>query len=564
MKKEIGIGNGLNVLIYCAVLVILLSVLTGCGAGQKSEAEPEEELVFPGIEDIVSADEEINDEPGADSPSLVVPVKIYVDNTGSMTGFTFNEVGESKKPSTEFKALMRCIQDMGRMQTAEYYVLDADVQNWVLYEDGLYENFDKPDFYVYWAPSNVQPGPLTKLYMEGGLDENCINVVFTDLAEQNLNNTLLAEQIQNMCRENGCDVDLYAFKFPFHGLTQVPSPDGYGMMEDMVAGELKPYYMIITGPSGYMDRYRQGLQNLLTKAGLAEGMDYYTATSKVSMNKDRISLSDVVFLPFAGYDDIVGEYKAKKKQEKEQEEVAGQGGEDAAEAEESGEKAAQSMECLSKNLIRYENTNLLFVNGSETEVAAFRYEKVEGISKKAGDWRLNFYIPLKDYENPDLNYSYTIDIYKIEQPEETESDQGNEASEGEARKRASGRWVKDEDTSIETACRMEDNTGKNNAEFPKAIYYSFTNKEETARVAQDSLVLIKIWKNETKIYEIPAWLEEFDTGMTDDYFTRTFNLEGFYNVLFSGGNGFVAGQEFHEKSVYAQIPILLMDMDRIG
>jgi len=246
------------------------------------------------------------------------------------------------------------------MQTIEYYVLDVNEQDWVLYEESIYDNFYTKGFHVWWKSG--QPGPLSKLYMNNRIDDQCINIVLTDLAEQRLNNTQLAEQIQKLCNEKDCEADLYAFKFDFNGATQVPDPNAAsGMLEQIVHDE-KPYYMIITGKSDYMQKYRNELKTLLTDAGMKEGEDYFWATNQLTVHDESLSMADVGFEPFANYEQIFKEYESDRRAEKAKEDSA-------------NEETADELKIYSKNLCRYESTEQLCPG---IEFAAFYYQNREG------------------------------------------------------------------------------------------------------------------------------------------------------------------------------------------
>jgi len=525
----------------------IITGLTGCGANEEGTGGLQDVMV-PSFQYLLEEEEE--SPTTVPDSSAVVPVRIYFDNTGSMEGFTIDQKGE-RKPCSLYAKLMRCLRDMGRMQTVEYYVLDVNEQDWALYEESLYDNFYSSDFHVWWKSG--QPGPLSKLYMDDRIDEEYINIVLTDLAEQNLNNTLLAEQIQKLCNEKDCEADLFAFKFDFNGVTQVPDPNAAsGMLEETVHGE-KPYYMLITGKSDYMEKYRRELRTLMDDAGMEEGRDYFWATNRTDIQNESLTMSDVVFEPFADYEQIFQEREEKRQKQREEEE----GG---AEDEETGNGLA----AYSKNLCRLEDTEQICAG---IDFAAFYYQKVEGVSKDQSDWRLNFYVPLKDYENPQLKYSYEWHIYKLEQaePEEEEDLAGKEGSGEEQKAEAetiAGNWVEDTNARIELSTEIYENFGEDQ-EHSAVLYLSCKDKEvekEHEPRAQELLLLIDITKEETFFYERPDWLAGFDTGDTDDYFTRTFNLNGFYDVLFGNKNKISGDGAIHIESHYVQIPIMLFGL----
>lgn len=511
--------------------------MTGC-AGKGEDTETAQDSMLPSFKYLLEEEEKAS--PDIPIDSAVVPVKVYFDNTGSMEGFTIDKDGK-RTPCSLYSKLMRCLRDMGRMQTVEYYVLDVNEQDWVLYEESIYDNFYTEGFHVWWK--SKQPGPLSKLYMNNRIDDQHINIVLTDLAEQRLNNTQLAEQIQKLCDGKDCEADLFAFKFDFNGVTQVPDPNAAsGMLEQVVHGE-KPYYMIITGKSDYMQKYRTELKTLLKDSGMKEGEDYFWVTNRFAVQNETLAMTDIVFEPFADYELISTESENNQKTEKIKEEESG-----------TDEEAGDELKIYSKNLCRYESTEQLC---PEVEFAAFYYQKVKGVSKKQGDWRLNFYIPLNDWKNPQIEYTYEYRIYKLEQ-DQTETD--TDIKSGRQSENVMGKWVEDTNPRIELSIEVQENFKREDQQYPAVLYLSCKDKEIEKKHEpreQKLLLLIDIVKEEIYFFERPVWLDAFDTGSTDDYFTRTFNLSGFYDVLFGKKNKISNDGAIHIRNNYVQVPILL-------
>ena len=115
-------------------------------------------------------------------------------------------------------------------------------------------------------------------------------------------------------------------------------------------------------------------------------------------------------------------------------------------------------------------------------------------------------------------------------------------------------WVENDHCGIQVAGSINDSS--------KAYCFSVSgggNKTDATEKA--ALIKLKIVKKETYTYKQPKWLAKFDTGNTNNYYTRTFNLMGFYNVLFCDGRGFGVGEQREVTSTYIQIPILLTELD---
>lgn len=511
------------------ILVGILFFLSACGSSEETFLD----APLPDFSGILNAQGEpafeVN-EPAA--PAL--PVNVYFDNTGSMEGFTIDERGK-RNPDPSYVKLINSLRIMGRMRATNYYVLDAEKQDWALYEEELYANFSGEGFHIDW--NSGQSGPLSKLCSGERLDQDSINIVLTDLAEQQQNNTKLAEQIQKMCADGRCEADLYAFMFEFHGKTQVPDPNTVSKMLNEAVDGARPYYMILVGPAVHMEQYCEELGSLLGGAGLQDGKDYYTATSRMDIHDGTASLEDVVFEPFAGYDEILHETEEKEADEKPEED-----GE-----KEDGETEGEEWERYSKNLLPYEDTGIICPG---MDVAAFYYQKVEGISKKQGGWRLNFYVPLQDFGDPGLEYSYNFFVYRLDYPDAEE--EGLEAA-----------WTEDGTPRIQITSEIREDFEQGKVQSPAVLYVTCQDKEAEKGHEpreQELLLILKITAEQVYSFERPQWIEEFDTGDTGDYFTRTFNLVGFYDVLF-GNKNTAADGIVHIQSNYAQIPIILTGLE---
>lgn len=509
--------------------------LAGCGAKEDSKKTTPPDLP-PSFKYLLEEDEQ--DSSNISFDSTVVPVKVYFDNTGSMEGFTIDKDGK-RIPCSLYSKLMRCLRDMGRMQTIEYYVLGVNEQDWVLYEESIYDNFYTEGFHVWWKSG--QPGPLSKLYMNERINDQCINIVLTDLAEQYLNNTQLAEQIQKLCNEKDCEADLYAFKFDFNGPTQVPNPNAAsGMLEQMVNDE-RPYYMIITGKSDYMQKYRNELKTLFKDAGMKEGEDYFWATNHSAVQNESITFADIGFEPFAEYEQFeqfLIEHNNGKKEEKAKEDSV-------------DEEANKEWEEYSKNLCPYEKQSYPGV-----EVAAFYYQRPAGVPTRLGDWNLNFYIPLNNWGDPQTNYTCEYHIYKLEQVQTEPETEQQESS--------TGSWVEDTNARIELSIEIREGFERDDQQYPAVFYVTCKDKEVEKKHEpreQELLLILDIVKEEIQFYERPGWLDAFDTGSTDDYFTRTFNLKGFYDVLFGNKNKISGDGAIHIYNKYAQVPVLLTGLE---
>ena len=71
------------------------------------------------------------------------------------------------------------------------------------------------------------------------------------------------------------------------------------------------------------------------------------------------------------------------------------------------------------------------------------------------------------------------------------------------------------------------------------------------------LMILTITQEEEIAYKKPDWIDSYDTGLGDDYFQKTYNLSGFYDVLFGSGYLTTKNGKLVSSHIYAQIPILI-------
>lgn len=491
------------------------------------------------------------DQPGSEwedrNQTQLPPVRIYMDNTGSMQGFIFDEIMNDNHVDPKFVHMMRAFREMENtfFKTSCYTIHQNEqtggIRNWLEYEGSIYHDFNYKEFYFSWTndddDGNVN-GPLSLLYLDkGDLDPGCINIVMTDLAEQNVNNTQLAQEIYKMCSKNGCDAYMLAFQFDYHGEAEVADPDRInGIISKRIDGP-RPYYVIFTGPSPYIDRYMEQFLTFLNYFQLYENKDFYLAKSKLEWDESVLDKKDVVFQKAATYDEIKQEI---------------QGG---------------AVSELSKNIRPYEEPEGLFDGKADNRLFAFYYQKEDGVSKKYSDWRLNFQIPVSNAgKNAAIEYSmdqaYYIPAWSgMEETENSEAESITEQADVEtADEKDSGRpaemqWQQTEkpifDESIEWVSGSEADAQQ------KSISVKLSGKPNKELETDTVLMILTVIQEEEIAYKKPDWISSFDTGLGDDYFQKTYNLSGFYDVLFGSGYLTTKNGKLVSSHIYAQVPILI-------
>lgn len=539
MKKS---KCGKTVLLVSAVLV-LGALLVGCG-GKKTEVKDAEVEMLPDYTNLLDNDPDLWI-PVREEKKYGLPLNFYIDNTGSMQGFIFDE-NYREKPDPKYVHFMRSLRDLGKLYDSHYYVIKQNeetnnIRDWAEYHGSIYDNFSKAEFTFSWKNNsddgNIN-GPLSKLYLEDRtMNSSYINIVLTDLAEQNVNNTHLAQQIQKMCENKGCTAYLFAFHFDYHGNAEVPNPDAISDIKSQRVDGPRPYYMLVTGPDEYIGQVIQNLRERMDAEQLAENQDYYMVSSKIDMHIRNIQTEDVIFLPPATLDEIKAE-----------------------------EKSGSTY--LSRNLVNMAQTDNLFERVDDSKLpVVYKYEKVQGLNRKKKAWWLNFYVPLYDYNEGSIKYTWEAKLYYVKKPETDPAETGTEETETVEKETENvtdlfpvGQW--EEETSPTVRLEMEEleNSGQVDSEANEVYYFRLSGLEDIKDPREDVLVMLKIQRSERVAYKIPDWVKEFDTGATDEYFQKTYNLSGFYDILFGYQNKRAQDGDLLFYTNYVEIPIVITNI----
>lgn len=519
-----------------------------CGCGQKRE-ETEPTVLPEYMQLMEEAPEPIV---FSDNGDHYPAVSFYVDNTGSMERFVYTEEGKYEVDPM-YVHFMRSLRDLGRIYDSTYYVIQEENQTadgekkkvrvWKEYEGSVFDNFTTKEFYYSWRKDGYDDinGPLSKLYFEDqSMDNDCINVVLTDLAEQNVNNTQLAEEIQKLCENHQCEAYLFAFKFQYIGNAEVPNP---GMVSTTIKGRVdgpRPYYVIVTGPKNYMGQFIKNMKEGLKAEQLIEGVNYYSADNHIELNQSVLSADEVIVVPTADYEQAKEEIKT-------------------------------GITKLSRNVVRNENPDNWFSDGGQRELLAFQYEKTKGIPKKNSEWWLDMYFPLNDSQNQDISYECRVRTFHVEEPEsDKDAAEGESADETDETidENADGieetapeeNWVEETVPSVTAKVELVTEYPEQQEESPMAYHMKLTGAGGKDAPYEQTLAIVTIMRSEARTYEVPAWVQEFDTGTSDDYFQRTYNLEVFYDVLFGYKHKRLEDGTMVFQSKYAEIPVIITDI----
>lgn len=218
---------------------------------------------------------------------------LYFDNTQSMYGYICNDTNLRSNFTIACQELANIVKGYNSFSISTLCPDEAELLKWKEIGASGFEQFKKRDFYTFWNTShkgsfdraNGQYGPLQTLFNDPATPVNFdeLNVFITDLAEQELNNKLLAEKINNIVLErDDHSVALYCIKSNFSGYASVPASgitDG-GTVEminnDNFSG-VRPFYCIIVGPTIEVVSMCNSLDETLTSSGLTENSDYFSA-----------------------------------------------------------------------------------------------------------------------------------------------------------------------------------------------------------------------------------------------------------------------------------------------
>lgn len=293
-----------------AILVLALTVLqcfTGC-----CDPEPESAVVHSSVlelEDILARN---SAEAGTTKANL------YYDNTQSMYGYICEGTGRS----SEFTIVCQNILDV--IKNYREFSLNALAPNaqkllkWENTDASVFSSsFKKKDFYTFQGTShygsfdraNNQYGPLQSLFASDSSSVNFdeLNVFITDLAEQELNNKLLAEEINDIVFDKeDHSVALYCIESYFKGYAAVPASgitDGGAveMLNNDAYEGTRPFYCLIVGPSIEVISLCNTLDSVFSSSGMTEGKNY---NSIKVMAKRGIMYAPITGAEYVAFDDM--------------------------------------------------------------------------------------------------------------------------------------------------------------------------------------------------------------------------------------------------------------------
>lgn len=220
-------------------------------------------------------------------------VDIYYDNTESMYGFAAGTDGSN------VVLAVNALRDMSNQYShTTIYTLEGQPLKWQPFEGDLRTSIaDYEGFYTVYESFADATGPLQMLYYDDAtLDPAAINVVITDLAEQNVDSAELASKInEHILSQDGYSAALIGIQGDFHGKKYVARPEKVGgaMPGTDVDGKV-PLYILITGPDAALETYVNNLVTAFRSNNLAENQDYYVARYHAGNSASVLRHEDII------------------------------------------------------------------------------------------------------------------------------------------------------------------------------------------------------------------------------------------------------------------------------
>jgi len=174
------------------------------------------------------------------------------------------------KASGEFVQFYRAIANLstGANYRPKYWTLQPDKSDLLKWTDTEYLAPGERRFYVEGGRfENQEAGPLTMIYNSDLINPKNLTVVITDLEEQGLNMSLLADLIRNkLLKTDDYAAAVIAIKLPFNGINYRPDPAALNRMVNVQCNGYKPLYAIISGQqeavSLFIRRFSEQTENL--------------------------------------------------------------------------------------------------------------------------------------------------------------------------------------------------------------------------------------------------------------------------------------------------------------
>lgn len=504
-------------------------------------------------------------------------VDVYYDNTQSMYGFATG--------GTMVRAVAALRDVVNQYKNTTTYTLGGSsggYLQWMPFTGDIYTSMvDYEGFYTVGKGSFMTgTGPLQMLYYdENTLDPTAINVVITDLAEQNVDTSDLAAKInENILSQDGYSAALIGIQGDFVGTKYVSDIDAVNQMNGVEVNGKVPIYILITGPDASLNIYVDNLVASFQNYELVESTDFFVARYHAGNSARALTHDDII---------TVGPAQEQENMKKKDWETA----------------------LINENLglSQIDASHLDTLIQTDHYLDMFAYEKnIDANGINAGRLTLNYFLPIGRTDGLDLpvqikiydtdeqaptsqlqelydtkdkvHYSELVTTEEADSLESWQSENPNVTDaweilneDGEAKGLAGWQDVrqitrdKDMTISVETieaGTPVYDMVMEPDGRDP-GDYYEGTDMglaaesdllhitiefstEPEERMGDTILLNIPVYAMAESVENLPDWITAWDSAGTQDYIYHTFGLENFFRTLF-GLN--VIGDEAYNQAL---------------
>jgi hypothetical protein len=259
------------------VVLTLAALISGCSAfGQRKQASFG--TLFPIPPGILTIHGE---EP---SGSLRTPpvADIYWSQTLSERGYVQDSRYRLEPPADFYQFYTAVTKSPGINYVPKYWILKPDTGGFLRWTEVDRLNPDQPSF---WVQENARSGtfeygegPLMMIYKNNLIDPQHLTIVISDLEEQGLNMSLLADLIRDrLLKTDDYAAAVIALKLPFNGVNYKPSTERFNDMPGTRYSGDKPLYVIASGPKDTVSLF---IRRFSDQAAKFENKWYVLTTSQ--------------------------------------------------------------------------------------------------------------------------------------------------------------------------------------------------------------------------------------------------------------------------------------------
>jgi hypothetical protein len=559
--QMIGYKQGGNMTrnLQCIAAVFLALLCVACkGSGKSKDISLGD--YFPVPPGILTVD-------GRDPGSAYKPLPIadiYWSQTNSERGYVLDRSGQIN-PSADFFHFYTAVTGVPGGYKLCNFKLAPDRANHLKWTEIPQLDPDTSSFYISSGYFEHDIGPLKMLYDNDSLESDHLTIVVTDLNEQGLAVTKLAELIYDKLKDTSYAAAAIAVKLPFNGMDYVPSPDGFREMPGTLINGLKPFYVVVSGPKTGVNIFLNHFKETAEKTNL---LWYYVSTaqrgsiSTISLSEDAIPL-----LKSAKKTDFSKIDRAKRLMDD-----IWNIRTDRNDEHEGLPDVIWNMDEVSKDAV--EHIGVLDSSGTKLEILKenlaarlYRYNKVGAGTKKGhGLWQLVVNFKMPDGIDVSLsNLTATVENYRyLEKPAVIPSPENQPGNQKKKSKKSKEEPVQNEALPVWQS---------NKTFIPRDFAVGqpiFLDSNETIQVyvapkdtkrgnVQSSIICFDIVVNLKTAIVIPDWVADFDTpdGKTA---AKTYNFREFVMTLLKGGS---TDDQFLTDELI-RIPVVLFDMPSVA